>query len=229
MKNVVLISASPKVGQKSVSDFCIKMAEKLIDGDGLRKRIVNVRESITHYKTLQDFEAMAEADAIIIAFPLYVFCMPGMLTRFLEDYYSFHIERKKTENGAKVYAIINCGFPEPEINREAAMVIKSFCRHINAQYRFSVLIGGGGMMLHAKDAPFMKKTLASLNNAFSEIIRDARDSRCSGRNSICIKMNFPRRLYFFMAHMDWVRSARKNGLKKKDLYRAPYVLPPEQP
>ncbi|MDI6706623.1 MAG: NAD(P)H-dependent oxidoreductase [Bacillota bacterium] len=167
---------------------------------------------------------LSQADAVIIAFPLYVFCLPGILMRFLEDYYKFYAESGKVKDNAKVYAIINCGFPEPEINQEAVRVIRSFCRHINADFRFGVLVGGGGMMLAAKDAPFMKKTLSKLDNAFLAIAKDMQSNDCVNTDNIYIAMNFPRRLYFFMGDRGWAFAARKNGLKKKDLYRKPYRL-----
>jgi hypothetical protein len=39
---------------------------------------------------------------------------------------------------------------------------------------------------------------------------------------ISVTMNLPRRLYYFMGNRGWFSAARKNGLKKKDLYRKPY-------
>ncbi|ATW27937.1 NAD(P)H-dependent oxidoreductase [Candidatus Formimonas warabiya] len=224
MKNIVFISGSPKINEKSVSEFLIQMAKRHMETEDAHKTFIDVRQSISKRKTLDDFEALSQADAVIIAFPLYVFCLPGILMRFLEDYYQFFTEKGKVNSPAKVYAIVNCGFPEPEINREAVRVIRSFCRHINADFRFGVLIGGGGMILGAKDAPFMKKTLGKLDNAFSAIAKDLQNKDKAGTDEIYIRMNFPKRLYFFMGNRGWFSAARKNGLKKKDLYRKPYLL-----
>lgn len=224
MKNIVLISASPKVNEKSVSELFIRMAEGHIDADNVHKTVIDVRQSIARRNTPEDFETISQADAMIIAFPLYVFCLPGILMRFLEDYYKFYSENGKAKGNAKVYAIVNCGFPEPEINREAVRVIRRFCRHINADFRFGVLVGGGGMILGTKDAPFMKKTLNKLDEAFSAIAKDIQNNEYGDTDDICIAMNFPRRLYFFMGDKGWAFMARKNGLKKRDLYRKPYRL-----
>lgn len=224
MKNIVLISASPKINEKSVSELFLKMAERHINADDTQKTFIDVRQSIAKHKTLEDFATLSQADAIIIAFPLYVFCLPGILMRFLEDYYKFYNEKGNVKGHAKVYAIVNCGFPEPEINLEAVRVIRSFCRHINADFRFGVLAGGGGMMLGAKDAPFMKKIMSKLDNAFLTIAKDMENNDSINTNNINIAMNFPKRLYFFMGNRGWFSAARKNGLKKKDLYRKPYRL-----
>jgi len=223
MKNIILINGSPKTNRnEAASKILIDMAGNKINDDTSNKTFIDVRQSISNKKMDQDYEAMIKADVLIFAFPLYVFCIPGILMRYLEDYYKFYKERKNTNSSPKVYAIVNCGFPEPDINLEAVRVIESFCRHINANFRFGVLIGGGGMLLGAKDAPFMKKTMNELNEAFSAIEQDIKSTEIETINNFSIKMNFPRRLYMFAGDKGWIMTAKKNGLKKKDLYRKPY-------
>ena len=224
MKNIVLISASPKINERSVSKEFLEMAASEINPDVFNKTFIDVRKSISTHKVSEAFEMLSKADVIIISFPLYVFCMPGILTRFLVDYHNYYLVSGNVRKTVKVYAIVNCGFPEPEINLEAARVIKSFCQHINAEYRFSVLIGGGPMMFAARKAPFMKKAVQKLNDAFSSISADITQENFTKTESIYIGANFPfsRRLYLFMGGRGWITLARKNGLQKKDLYRKPY-------
>jgi len=228
MKNVVLVSASPKINEQSVSQQFLQMAGSKIDTTEFNKTFIDVRKSMTTHNLSEDFETLSKADAIIISFPLYVFCMPGILTRFLVDYYNYFTESGNARNNVKVYAIVNCGFPEPEINLEAVRVIKSFSQHINAAFRFGVLIGGGPMMFAAKDAPFMKKAVQKLSDAFLSIVADINNENFTEMASIKIGVNFPfsRRLYFFMGNRGWISMARKNGLQKKDLYKKPYRLNP---
>jgi hypothetical protein len=222
IKNVVLISASPKIQEESVSKMLLSLAEGQMDTASIRTTKVDVRQSITKGKTQADFEAMSKADALVFAFPLYFFCLPGILIRFLQDYAQFLTQQEILVNNAKVYTIVNCGFPEPEINEEAVRVIQSFSRHTGASFRFGVLIGGGGMLLSAKDAPFMKKTMADLNAAFHSIGNDIQSEEQPSTQNISVSVKFPRKLYFFMGNKGWTSSARENGLKKKDLYRKPY-------
>jgi multimeric flavodoxin WrbA len=221
-KNIVLINASPKINEDSVSGYLVSMLSDRIGTDGVNKTIINVRQSLTKHQTQNDFDAISKADAIAIVFPLYIFCLPAMLTRFLEDYYHYYIETGKIARNQKVYAIVNCGFPEAEINREAVRVIQSFSRHINAEYRFGTLIGSGGMLIGAKGAPFMKKTLIKLQNAFDEIKNDALNNGHQNLEDVLINVNFPRRLYLFMGDRGFINEAHKNGLKKKDMLRKPY-------
>lgn len=226
MKNVVLVSASPKIKEKSVSKEFLEMSASHINTDLFSKTLIDVRKSFSTHNLTADFETLAKADVIVISFPLYYFCLPGLLTRFLADYHNYYTARGDVKKNVKVYAIVNCGFPEPEINLEAVRVIRSFCQHINAEFCFGVLIGGGTMMIAAKDAPFMKKTLQRLNSAFSAIAGDIQNESSTAIDSFNIGADFPffKPVYHFMGGRGWITMARNNGLKKKDLYRQPYRL-----
>ncbi|MGE5423225.1 MAG: flavodoxin, partial [Ignavibacteriales bacterium] len=125
-KRVVLISASPKIGESTASDALVDLQEGQMQASGLLYERVNVRQCFTKKTTESAFVTMAEADALVITFPLYFFCLPGMLQRFLQDYYQFHLQHHDASKLPRVYAVVNCGFPEASINAEAVRVIKSF-------------------------------------------------------------------------------------------------------
>jgi len=220
---IVLINGSPKINEESVSGYLVSLLSDRIGTDGINKIIINVRQSLTRHQTLSDFEVISKADAIVIVFPLYIFCLPAMLTRFLEDYYHYYSETGKIAGNQKIYPIVNCGFPEAEINGEAVHVVQSFSRHINAEYRFGILIGSGGMLIGAKGAPFMKKAMIKLQNAFDEIKSDSLNNAHQNLEDVLININFPRWLYFFMGDRGFIHDAHKNGLKKKDMLRKPYL------
>ena len=129
MKKVIILSASPKTGEKAVSNLLSDMAKEQLCAKGIQAHIINVRKTLASKECTAAFEDMREADALLIVFPLYFFCLPGMLTRYLEDYAQFIGVYGKAQ---KVYTIVNCGFPEPEINTEAIRVIQSFSRHVGA-------------------------------------------------------------------------------------------------
>lgn len=220
-KNVVLISASPKTGENSVSELLVSMIEAKLPSDAAISKI-DARRSISRKNTEKDFSVMLEADAIVFVFPLYFFCLPGVLIRFLQDYAAYLGQHTDNARSPKVYTAVNCGFAEPEINTEAVRVIKSFCSHTGAEFRFGIMVGGGGMLLGAKDAPFMKKTVDKLYDAFDLIGKDNEALETPAKD-IMIRVNFPRKLYYFAGNLGWGQAAKKYGLKKKDLYAKPYV------
>ncbi|MGE5370673.1 MAG: NAD(P)H-dependent oxidoreductase [Solirubrobacterales bacterium] len=222
MKRVVLISASPKIGEPSASDLLVTWQESRMEANGVSYERIDVRHCLARKETDAAFAAMLAADALIITFPLYFFCLPGMLMRFLQDYYQYWAQRNDEARPAQVYAVVNCGFPEPSINEEAVRVVQSFSDKIGAVFRFGLKISGGGMLLGAKDAPIMKKTIAHLNSAFDTMAKDIVTGGSAPLANIEIAMNFPRRLYLWVGNWGWGSMARKNGLKKRDLYRKPY-------
>lgn len=225
MKNIILIDASPKINEKSVSMYLIEKAAGHIDEKFAKKTFINIRQSFTKHKIQEDYKMLFKADAIIIAFPLYIFCMPGILMRFLQDYYQFWLESKKNSATPKVYAMVNCGFPEPEINLEAVRVIRSFCRHINAHFRFGIMIGCGGMLIGAEGKPIIRKVVQKLSNALAIMYKDIQSNDFERIDNVSIPaIPFPSRIFLFiMNKFGWASMARKNGLKKRDLYRKPYL------
>jgi hypothetical protein len=219
-KQIVILSGSPKVDQDwAVSDFLAKRGANLLRDESLNTVVIPVRHALLHRETDQAFSDTASADAIIMIFPLYFFCLPSMLTRFLQD---FAASYPKSIRNANVYAIVNCGFPEPEINMEAMRVVEQFAKITGRTFSGGVMIGGGGMVLGAKSAPFMRPVFEQIDALFARVKNDllAGESQSSAINSVSVK--FPRALYFIGGNTGWKFSARKNKLKSKDLYRTPY-------
>lgn len=217
MKNVTILSASPKKGEPSVSALLCELAKERFVSAGLQADIIDVGKALNNSEPA--FEAMRSADALLIVFPLYFFCMPGMLTRFLEDY-AASAEQKRA--GQKIYTIVNCGFPEPEINEEAVRVIRSFARHIGADFGFGVCLGSGGMVLGSKDVPFMKKPMETLISTYDRMAAEVLQNAKSSSDLVHIGVKLPRWMYFIGGNLGWGQLAKKNGLKKRDLYATPY-------
>lgn len=224
VKKIVLINGSPKMSPPSASDFLNNYGEGLMKSDNLNVFRVNIRNSLTHRDFSRDFEMMLNADALLFTFPLYIFCLPGIMMRFLQDYYTYFRENSGKARKMKVYAIVNCGFPEAGINSEAVEVIRSFTQKIGADFRFGIMMGGGGMLMAGvKDAPFMKKTFTELEAGFRLMAEDIQGNVSQPLKNISIDMGFPRKPYLFLADRGWISTARKNGLKKKQLYSRPYL------
>ena len=74
-----------------------------------------------------------------------------------------------------------------------------------------------------ENASFMKKTFTELENSFRLMARDIQGSLSEPLRGISVQIGIPRKLYLFMADKGWISVARKNGLKKKQLYARPYI------
>ncbi|MBU3101850.1 MULTISPECIES: NAD(P)H-dependent oxidoreductase [Clostridium] len=110
MKNVCFINGSPK-GKGSNSLLFLNRLDEDMNENNYNRFYIHVTSSIHSGKIEEDFKTMSHADVIVFAFPLYVFSLPGVLMRFLEDYYMYFKNNNKSPKNVRVYAIVNCGFP----------------------------------------------------------------------------------------------------------------------
>ena len=221
MKKIALVSASPKVDQEwAVSSFLAKRGEWLLKDEACAVATIPVRSALLQHQTVEAFAELQDADAIVFIFPLYIFCMPAMLTRFLQD---FACKYPTADRDSSVYAIVNCGFPEPEINQEAMRVMECFAQQTGRSFLGGVMIGGGGMLIAAKDAPFMRPVFEQIDQLFARVKRDvlAKEKK-SGQSIAQVAPKFPKWLYFVGGNSGWKSMARKNNVRQKDLYRMPY-------
>lgn len=221
-KRIALINGSPRTVEQTASQNLILLQENILKMEGYEVFQVNVRKSITSGNRIQAFDAILQADVLIITFPLYIFCLPGVLTRFLQDFYEYEKHQSDKMVGKKIYTVVNCGFPEAGINEEAVRVIQSFSRQIGADFRFGIMIGGGGMIGQTLNLSFMKKIRMKLEKDFQEISDDIHSQNKTIMKNKSIELNIPSQFYYFMGGKGWISSAKVNGLKKKDLYQKPY-------
>ena len=223
-KTVVFVNGSPKVStEQSASQALIRMGKEYMSSQELDFYEVQVRNSLIHKKTEEDFALLQKADAIIITFPLYIFCLPGILMRFLQDFQEYLKGNGGYQNRIKVYAVVNCGFPEAFINEEAVRVIQSFSRKTGAEFGFGTMIGSGGMLLSTMEASYMKMMKQELIGAFRRMREDILLQQKDSGVLVSAKANVPVWLYYFMGNRGWYSAAKRNGLKKKELYRKPYL------
>jgi hypothetical protein len=101
--------------------------------------------------------------------------------------------------------------------------MERFSEAIGARFRFGVMLGAGPMIMAANGAPFLKRIRLALDGAFDRMARDVLSDDPEPAENMRITARFPRKLYYFMGGQGWVYAARKNGLKRKDLYRRPYL------
>ncbi len=218
MKNIVLINGSPRA-EGSASMKMLNQLKSRFDSD-CNITVIEAAKSILHKRQPEDYVGMERADAIVLIFPLYVYCLPGALTEFLVGY-SEYLSGAGKPSGQKIYAVINCGFPESRINNDAAHVVKRFCDEIHAAYRFSVLIGSGGMLQPMKLLPPINAAWKRIGSAFDKIAGDITGTE--EPQDIHIESKVPEKLFFFIAQTNFAFLAKRNGVKGKQLYKQPYL------
>ncbi len=189
MESVCLVNGSLR-GRKATSVKLLdRMEAKLAKGE-LRIERVTVQPGVREHYPPEVLAVAYDADVIIIAFPLFSYSLPGALTAFLEDL-SLHARAcGPYGRRAKVFAIINCGFPDPRITREAVRVVKNFCARVGMRYRFSISLGTGPVTALTMRVPFLNR---ELKRAFTWIVADIAGGDLAEREDVLITPIIPKR------------------------------------
>lgn len=151
---------------------------------------------------------ITEVDTIILCFPLYVDGPPCKVIEFMEYINDNNIDI----SNKKIYTIINCGFWEAKHNRTASLIVENFANSNEAKYMGTFNIGAGEIVGKRDKVKLYK--LVSIPFLFK--IRKFKNSINDGSK---IKLEttirpMSKRLYAFMANINWKRQMVRNGCYK---------------
>ena len=202
---ILFLNGSPK-SSGSASEVII---------NGLRKKLGDTNE----HKTLsvlglgrEDFFAeIAGTSVMVVVFPLYVDGLPSHLLRFL---YDVKDEIKQKRSDLMVFAIANNGFFEGKQNALALSMMQHFCVAAGIQWGQGLGIGGGGM---TAVAPLGAGPLKSIGIALDTLSANIQGE--TGGEDFFAQPNFPKFLYKLGGHSAWRHEAKRNGLKRNELYK----------
>lgn len=206
---IALINGSPKT-KGSASESILRALKPLLPDEHetieyhLKSYVVNDH----------DLELMAECNALVFAFPLYVDGIPSHLVSCLYQMETFF--SKQSTKKTVVYALVNSGFYEGRQNAVALELMENWCEKAQLTWGQGIGIGGGGMLTLLSGVPDgqgPKKNLwETLMTITSHIPIGA------SADNIFISPNFPRFAYKIAAEMGWRQQGKANGLTKKDLF-----------
>lgn len=207
---IAMVNGSPKLGENTSG----VMLEKI-------KSFIDKEHTISSYqinkKPLEeeDYIQLSRMDILIFAFPLYIDAIPSHLFRMLialEEYL-----KKESQKNIYVYAVINNGFYEGHQNKVAIEILENWCDRAGVRFGMAICPGAGEMVGSLHNVPLGQGPLKDLGKAM-ESLTD-RIHKKSTEKSIFVNPNFPWFVWKYMAHYFWNSSAKKNGLKKKDIAR----------
>lgn len=202
---ILLLDGSPKV-KGSASAFLLKALETRL-GDGHTVTWQDARKPGTEALAA----GLVQADALVVAFPLYVDSIPSHLLQVLEA-----IQPRLTGKGAttKVYGIVNCGFYDARQNHIALAMLRLWAETCGLTWACGLGIGGGGM---AQVAPLGTGPVTSFGKSMDALA--GRILAGEAGDDLYAEPNFPRFLYKTMAHIGWRSQAKKNGISPKGMKR----------
>jgi multimeric flavodoxin WrbA len=188
MKKVCLLNGSLRGRDSSSLQFLNRVSANM-GADDFQINRLTVPAGLNGHSSTETLTVMADADALVVAFPLFYYTLPGVLTRLLEDFGHYLQNGGRRNKRMKVYAIVNCGFPEPRINEEAIRVMKNFCARLGLGYGFSIAIGSGAVTVMTMKVPFLN---LRLKRAFRRMVDDMKSDTTEPREDVFIPPAIPK-------------------------------------
>lgn len=205
---VILLNCSFR-GQKSNSNYFLGLLEQQLAGDCERIQLAQTKdfEEIYH--------KFVNADVVVLAMPLYADSVPAQVVELMERMY----ERKSEElKGLRIYAITNLGFYESRQMEHELAIVKNWCAKMEMVYGGSLAIGAGEMMGGLSYVPLDQGPNKEMGEGMKKLAACIKE-RTVMEDIYTEPTGFSRNMYLFAAQMSWAPQARKNGLKKRDIYR----------
>jgi hypothetical protein len=144
---VCLVNGSLR-GPKATSHRLLARLERLLDPAQVDVAHISVRAKLPNGYPEETAASLDSADAVVLAFPLFSYCLPGATIRLLEEWAHYTGAHPATRH-TRVYVLVNCGYADPKVNAEAIRVVRNFCARLGLEWRFAIAIGCGPVVVMA--------------------------------------------------------------------------------
>lgn len=204
---VIFLNCSMRGDKANSRSFLEKLSEK-VQG---RTEILNLAPYIKKPEELASI--LDEADRVVFGMPLYVDGVPSSPLRIMERL------EKNPGKKKRIYVVSNMGFYESAQIRNLLTTFKIWCRKCGYTYGGGIAIGAGEMlggMMKSKD--ISKGPTMNVADGFNKL--SGAINKYETVEDIYVEpKKFPRAAYRLIANASWPLDAKRNGLKKKDLYK----------
>lgn len=207
---IALINGSPKF-KRSASGIILNSIKAKLQDDN----IIEDYSFRTNEINNDDLEQISKSNVILFIFPLYVDGIPSHLLRCLYQMEK-HFSLIKN-NDLHVYTIVNAGFYEGKQAAVAIEMMKNWAEKANLKWGQGIGIGGGGMLSMISNSADNKGPMKDVHIALTALATNILGLKTA--YEIYTSPGIPRIVYKIGGEMGWRQSAKKNGLKTKDLFR----------
>jgi len=205
-----MINGSQKIGESNTEIILDRLNDIIKE-----KHKVKIFKCGTKELSNEMLKEIISADALVLAFPLFVYTMPSETLKMLIELEK--IIKQEQANNLIMYTIINNGFYEGKQNDAAFEIIKHWCEHSGVKFGGGIGQGAGEMITQTKNLPITKSPFSNLSRGLQELVKKIELKEPF--EIMYLSPYFPKFLWKFMAVRYWIKTAKKNGLKKKDLIK----------
>lgn len=130
---LTILNGSPREKNSNSSLIIQWLTEGLLNNSLLEKEVFYLNNIQKHKDYLECF---LHSDCVIMVFPLYTDCMPGLVMAFIEELGQI----KRPLTGLKLGYIIHSGFPEAHQSRYVERYMVSLTKKLGADYIGTVIM-----------------------------------------------------------------------------------------
>ena len=221
VRRAVLLVGSPRTKKSTSASLGGYLFEQL-HTRGIETQTVQLYTSLySHGRMEAMFDAIDQADLVVLAFPLYVDSLPGPVTAALE-----RIAAHRKENGATIHfaAIANCGFPEARHNDTALAICSEFASQTGFTWMGGLALGAGEGIVHGIPLNELDGRAIPLKAALDLAVEALACGNPipSSAKELLAKPIIPSWMYTLQGRFGWRQAAKGYGMEK-ELKRQPYL------
>lgn len=154
------------------------------------------------------------APAIVFCIPLYVDGLPSQVIRLMEKFEQEYIGGRK-----KIYVLANMGLYESSQLVNLFSAVTQWSRKMGFDYCGGLGVSAGELLGGLMEMiPFGKGPIRKTSEGMDLLAR-AINSESKTYDIYAEPKGFPKWLFIQIANVNWDRTARKNGIDPKELYR----------
>lgn len=217
---VVLIGSAKRTTStsESLSDYLVK---RLAESD-IPSRKFLIHRAVKSAEGLADLlEAVDSAGLLILAFPLYVDCLPYLMIQCLERIAALGPSKRKEPQ--KVLALVNCGFPEAGNCSTALAICRRFAEETARSWAAGLALGGGEAIggRPLEEARGLNRNVKRSLDLVAEMLAKGLPVPDEAAR-LMSKALVPNWLYTWIGSRRWKKTARKYGTRGR-LHARPYA------
>lgn len=207
---VLLIGSAKPKGESSSEALSNHLAERL-RARGTQTETWHVAMAMrTPAQTREFLRVIDHADALILAFPLYVDSLPYLATLALERI-AAHRQSQTEPRPGSFLAIANCGFPEVAHNATAIAICRQFSEEVGYAWAGGLALGMGGAIAGralSEVGGMAHNVVAALDLAADAIAQGI--AVPDEASALMAKPFIPMTGYMLMGDIGWLAEARRN-------------------
>ena len=208
-RRLVLLNGSMRAAKGNSA----KLARKLMERTRRPAELVHLKDGAPSPEA---------ADTLVLCVPLYVDGLPAQVVRMME-----RMEREYRGVGARVYVLANMGLYESRQLASLFDAVRQWCRAMGFDYCGGLGVSAGELLgVLMERLPFRLGATRRAALGIDALAR-AIDGGKAMADVYAEPFLFPRRLYLWIANVNWNRLARQNGIPPRALYRRLEELPSE--